>query len=239
LARTLALGLGQGRIAWLSPAPGEGVRVAEPLKALREAVDATGCRALDITVGNDIAVHWLQQPPKSVHSMAELRQVAYVRCSQLYGGGPDAWWVTGDWDAARPFVCAALPQQLVRPLTDATDALRLRVRWRSVWDVACEGRADMIGQQGWNALRSPVAAMVWHCTDGRVDCIARVGTEATQVQADVQEQVDQRVAIERLRDEQLSATPVRWHPMPASPGTADCEAHAALGWRLAPLLGSA
>ncbi len=232
-----ALGFGGGRIAWVNPTL-QGVQTGEPATALRDAAAAYPGRAFDVTAGNDIAVHWLQQPPAAVRSLAEMRQVAQVRCGQLYGGAPDDWWIAGDWDARRPFACAALPRHLVQLVEDTARSVGLRVRWQSAWAAALERRAAAIPADGWNAIRSPAAAMAWHCTDGHVDCIARVGACAAEPQAHLHERVDQRVAMERLHTPHLSTTPVRWHPVPAGPGAAGCEAHAALGWRLASALGS-
>lgn len=234
----LPLGLGDGRIAWRPPG-GAGVQAGEPLATLREAAAAGRGRALHITVGNDVAVHWMQPVPAATRSLEELRQVARWRCSQLFGGAADDWWVAGDWDAGHAFACCALPLGLVRPIDEAARALRRRIRWQSAWAVACERRARAMARDGWNAVRSPSAAIVWHCTRGRVDSIARVGALAQEPQDELQERVGQHARLERSRHPHLAATPVRWHPVPAGHGSAGCEAHAALGWALADRLGRA
>jgi hypothetical protein len=236
--RPVALGLARERIAWM-PAGAAEARAGEPLAMLREAAGSSTRRPLEIIAGNDVAVHWMQAVPSAVQSLAELRRVAQLRCSQLFGGAPADWWVAGDWSAQGAFACAALPSNVAQPVDAAARALRRRIRWRTAWGLACERRARAIAHDGWNALRSPSAAMLWHCTGGRADCVVRMGTVAQEPQQELQERVGQQAAMECVRNPRLAPAPVRWHPIPAIPGQAGCEAHAALGWALAGTLGDA
>ena len=51
---------------------------------------------VDVIVANDVAVHWLQNPPPGVRSLNELRDVAGARCAHLFGGAPSHWHLAGD-----------------------------------------------------------------------------------------------------------------------------------------------
>lgn len=150
-------------------------------------------------VGLGTAVHWLQASPPGVNSLAELRQVAAARCAFLHGGAPEDWIVQADWDAARPFVCAAVRRE------QEPDA-----GWQSAWQVV--RRQAQAG--GWHALESEGHVALWHVRQGHVDAISafaigEVGNAAAAV--------EQRMRLEVVNHFALAAGAIRWHRVPAEP----------------------
>jgi hypothetical protein len=139
--------------------------------ALQEAFGNQKPRSIDVIAGNDVAVHWLQKPPASVASFAELRLVAQARCVHLYGGSPADWRIAGDWHPSRAFVCAALPEDVLLPIEQSLGELGLMPRWHSAWSVLTCGMAQAFPANGWIAVRTPARVVLWHCAHGLVDCI--------------------------------------------------------------------
>lgn len=82
------------------------------LKAAGEGLPR-GQRASRLVLADSLARYWLMVPPVELVSLNELRQVARVRCAQLFGGGAQDWLLAGDWDASHPFVCVAVPVWIV------------------------------------------------------------------------------------------------------------------------------
>jgi hypothetical protein len=133
---------------------------------------------IDIVVGSDLAVHWVQQPPAATRSLPELQLVAAARCAHLHGGAPGHWWVAADWNTRRPFVCAALPRGVAQPLQDACAARGIAARWHTAWGVVASAAAAEFPDDGWSALRTPQRVLLWHCSGGRVDALTGFGVAA-------------------------------------------------------------
>lgn len=227
-----AWGLDARQLAWrpAGDAAGAAARAAHaealPL-ALAQLPPGAG---VDVIVGNDLAVHWLQMPPSSVASLDELRLVAAARCAHLHGGSPRDWWVAAEWDATAPFVCAALPYSAVTPLQQKLAAASVAARWHTAWGVACGLEANTFPADGWSALRSPTRVLLWHCREGRVDCMSMQSVSPDMTDDDANDQALRQIRIESMRDASLAGEPLHWVTMVGRDDAAASEAVAALGF---------
>lgn len=209
---------------------------------------------IDVIAGNDIALHWVQAPPASIASFAELRLVAHARCAHLYGGAPDDWLIAGDWHAGRPFVCAALPKDVVVNIEQQLGEVKLVPRWHSAWGILTTGMAQVFPSDGWSAVRSPARVVLWHCGGSRVDVVATWPVDASEDSGSAARRAGQQMRLEISRsghaddgdlhwldlatDEPIAAsevpgvTPVKPDPRIISPkAVAQTEAAAALALR--------
>lgn len=189
---------------------------------------------VDVICADDVAVHWLQASPPGVQSLGELRQVAAARCAHLFGGSPTGWWVTGDWSATRPFVCAGLPMERVEPLRRALTDAAASARWHTAWGLLCSAQARSIPAEGWSAVRNAARVLLWHCRQGQVTALHAInlGPQTGAAQAD--DAVAQLLRIEALRDPALAPGQVHWvqrpEPAPAWPDGGAAIALAAAPW---------
>ena len=164
--RRVAWGVDAHGIAWQES--GMARELSHEDDAVAHALQAAGSAGVEAIAANELAVHWLQQPPQAIQSLQELRLVAQARCAHLHGGRPDDWWVAGDWTVDRPFVCAALPRAVVQPLQDRCDRQGIRVRWHTVWSLLARHRPASLPNEGWCGMRTASRALLWHCKDGQV-----------------------------------------------------------------------
>jgi hypothetical protein len=182
--------------------------MAASLDALTRA--AARCKRVAVTAALDVAVHWVQAPPRELRSLAELRQVAGVRCAHLHGGAPQDWWVAGDWDVGRPCVCAGLPLELAAPVRDALAAVKVKVQWQTAWTLLCREHAQDFPDHGWSAWRNGSRLVLWHCSAGRVDCLRTIALAPDAADEVAHRLVAQQQALERLRDPSLAADSAHW-----------------------------
>jgi len=208
-ARPVTWGLDVRELAW--PVPGDACASAPHAQALPQAITRLPRgSSVNVIAGHDLAVHWLQSPPDSLASLQELQLVAAARCADLYGGSPQDWWIAGDWSATRPFVCAALPRAVTARLQQTLDAAAVSVRWHTSWSVACGARTNTFPSLGWSALRTPQRVVLWHCDEGRVNCLASHSISPSTPEAVAVEQTTQMAKLEALRDASLTEGPLRW-----------------------------
>ena len=208
-ARPVVWGVDTRNLAW----PGEGVASASAPHAqgLSLAIERLPPGSgVEVIAGHDLAVHWLQSPPASVASLQELQLVAAARCAHLYGDSPHDWWIAADWSVTRPFVCAALPRALTARLQQALDAAGVSVRWHTSWSVACGARTNTFPALGWSALRTPERVVLWHCDEGRVNCLTSHGLSPDTPDAVAAEQSAQLAKLEVVRDASLTDGPLHW-----------------------------
>jgi hypothetical protein len=197
------------------------------------ALGASPGAIVDVIVANTAAVHWIQQPPAQTRSFEELRLVAAARCAHLFGGAPADWWVTGDWTTRRPFVCAALPRAMTRPVQDAVDAHGGSLRWQTAWTLWCSARGCSAPDEGGSALRSARQVLLWHCRGGHVDTLAAFAVTASTAAEEIDTGVVMHMQLEAAGGGPAQPGAVHW----ADTGDAaalESEAHFALA--LAPLL---
>jgi hypothetical protein len=188
------------------------VMVADsPLAEIRlPRAEAAGSGHVDVVAANDLALHWLQTPPARVASLAELHLVAQVRCAHLYGGAPGTWRIAADWRIDKPFVCAALPQDIAARVEDRLANSRRHVRWHSAWGVVARVIAQSFPANGWSAMRTPARTVLWHCRAGDVDCIASWPTSAQVAGEEAAHDAVRRMIVESSRVEDAPAGELYW-----------------------------
>jgi hypothetical protein len=77
---------------------------------------------VSIVLSDELVRLWQVAPPPGSTRMADLEGAAALRFANLFGAAPSGWKVVADWDAAAPFLAAALPQPLLRALEEAAAA---------------------------------------------------------------------------------------------------------------------
>lgn len=214
----LALRDAAGAVRWIGH--GEAGRLGAFIGARRNAM-------VEVVVADDVAVHWVQRPPAGAQGLHELRAVAAARCAHLFGGTPADWWVAGDWQAVRPFVCAAVPRALAQPVRRQLEAAGLRSDWQSAWARLCNRRAREIPAQGWSACRGPGRVTLWSCAGGRVTSVQSFAVPRDADPGHVEARVAERQTLEALNDGAIAPAPVHWLTPSAWQGMAT-EAEAAL-----------
>lgn len=223
-------GLDARDLAWRSTEDAAGAaRHAPHAQALPLALAQLGDGArVAVIAANDIAVHWLQAPPASVASLDELRLVAAARCAHLHGGTPRDWWIAADWNATRPFVCAALPFSVVTPWRRKLATAGISVHWHTAWGVACGRVSNPFPDDGWSALRSPTRLMLWHCRAGHVDCLGMQSVAPSTTDEDANTQVLRQIRVEVMRDPTLAGEAPHWMNIGAQGDANDAEASEAI-----------
>jgi hypothetical protein len=177
---------------------------------LKDAMGAVRPGPVDLIVCNDTALHWLQAPPTSVSSFAELQLVAGARCAHLHGGSPADWRIAADWQTSRPFMCAAVPQDTALKIEQALSELNLKPRWHSAWSVLCCAATRILPPNGWSAVRTPTRVMLWHCRAGRVDCFAAWAVSPTEGSASAARRAIQQMHVENARSGHTGADALHW-----------------------------
>ncbi len=81
------------------------------LAALLAGQDAGGAAACFV-LSDELVRLWQVTPPVQAARLADLEGAAALRFHTLYGEAPAAWHVSADWNAAAPFMAAAIPRQL-------------------------------------------------------------------------------------------------------------------------------
>ena len=80
-----------------------------------------------VVLSDDLVRLWQVTPPQGATRLADLEAAAMLRFNALFGGGAAGWKISADWDAARPFLAAALPLALLEQLTAAASAQHFRL----------------------------------------------------------------------------------------------------------------
>lgn len=225
-----AWGVDARSVAWLGADGRAFEEAGREEGAPRAAAAVPRGRAVDVIASGELAVHWLQHPPEGARTLAELRLAAAARCAHLFGGTAASWWVAGDWETRRPFVCGAVPLSVAEPLRRVAQQQGLQLHWHTAWSVLACARARTIPDHGWSAWRSPSRVLLWHCTQGEVDAITSLVVAAAATRAEIEGQLDMHMRLESARGAAAEAA-VHWVEAAPAGGT---EALAAL--RLAPLL---
>lgn len=123
-------------------------------------------RTARIVVGNDLARHWLLDPPKGAASLREIQAVAQARFAELFAEPIDDWLVAGDWRTKHPFVCVALPKWVVAA-TRGTDLGTLRATLvTSALGRALELFRRKLPNTGWCCVRTPRSLALMYLRGG-------------------------------------------------------------------------
>lgn len=168
-APSLCIGWDSSHLAWRLS--GESRHQLDALHGLRHWQPALPERLREVHViaSHRVAVHWTQQPFEGLRSMDELHRAAAARCALLFGGVAGDWWLAADWQASRPFVCAALPRARLLELQQALGPRAPRLHWHSAAMLQCQSPPSP--PEGWVAARSVRRLLLWHQREGRADAL--------------------------------------------------------------------
>lgn len=182
-------------------------------------------RTIDVVVGADLARHWVQTPPASVASLAELQQVAQARRAHLFGNtlgdAAQTWWIAGDWDARRPFVCASLPAALCADVQAALADAGLVPRWQTLWGLLAQSPPQALPANGWCALRSTSRMLVWHCAGGQVRTLLTLPTNLLEDPGEAAARAWQSVVAECTGAALPASGPLHWLDLAAGNAAVD------------------
>jgi hypothetical protein len=210
------LALDRTQLAWVQGGPSGAPTVGSwsyqdgSVSPLQQAFADAKPGFVDVIACNDVVVHWVQAPPAATASFAELRLVAGARCAYLYGGTPGDWRVAGDWHSTRPFVCCALPQDVVLLIEQRLAELKLLPRWRSAWSVLSYGMPRAFPADGWSAVRGPARVVLWHCRAAQVDCMVIWPIDVQEDITNAARRARQQVHVEISRSGHQSDAHLHW-----------------------------
>ncbi len=105
---------------------------------------------LTVVLADELARLWQVTPPEGSTRLADLEAAAALRFQALYGENAAAWKVAGGWDAARPFLAAAMPRHLLALLEHAAGE-----QGATLVEVVPQFIA------GWNRWRGALGAGAW------------------------------------------------------------------------------
>ena len=72
---------------------------------------------LSVVLADDLTRLWQVTPPPGASRMGDLEGAATLRFQHLFGASGAEWAIRADWDAAKPFLAAAVPLNLLDGLT--------------------------------------------------------------------------------------------------------------------------
>lgn len=227
----LALGLDAGGLACagteLARAEGPWTRplLAGALQAARGR--HPGARAAQLLLAPDLCRHFVLAAPGGLRAFAELRSLAQARAAQLFGDG--TWAVVADWQLARPFACAALPQALLQGLLDAAREAGLVLGIESAVLAALAAAVAARAEAGFVAFATPAHLVLAHGDGGHIDvlrCLRRPAPEGGEALPAV---AAREAARESLRLGRAARAPQWLEPLAVAEG----EGEAAWASRLA------
>lgn len=165
LARSLVVGLNNEGAAWIEHSPlgvaswrtlaWQGASPGQALEMLSLQVERTQLSKCKLVFCPSAVRHWLQLPPLQVASLDELREVASVRCKQLFESasnnarGITEWSVSANWHDSKPFVCTALQKTWADAINAYPNAF---VTSQDLIFLALNQYAAVIPRSGWLAL---------------------------------------------------------------------------------------
>lgn len=83
---------------------------------------------VDVVVADAWCRFWLIAPDPSAHDLPDLRASAAARAQALYELNSADWVIEADWRFDRPFLCCALPRDLLAALRSLAEAGRVPLR---------------------------------------------------------------------------------------------------------------
>jgi hypothetical protein len=213
-----ALGVSAEGVAWQRS---RDAALEDRTAANREALSAaageaihmladSGGKRLRIVFADDLACHWITSPPEGLQSLAELRAVAELRCAELFGDGPKDWLVSGDWQAGRPFVCAAVPRGLAEVLADECARRGLRCERRTALACALQDGAGSLNDDGWTCIRSPRTLSLMHAARGRPRLLRILRQPVDASAQRVTQNAAQALHLEAARSGTPAGEHIRW-----------------------------
>lgn len=171
----LSIGLSTGEIAWrigdgsaqVAGRPARGSELAPHEAHLGDSAGRQPPAAVHVVVGSSVARHWLQVAPPGIRSLAELKALVQSRAEQLFGS--DAGWVVAaDWQATRPFLCAAVPADVDSLASSLARNYGGRARVASSLTKALDRHSSELPAAGWAVLHEPQALHCLYLVDGHL-----------------------------------------------------------------------
>jgi hypothetical protein len=129
--------------------PADGAQALAPgLRRLLADTPAAGA-AVTVVLADELVRMWQVAPPPAASRVADLQAAAALRFQSLFGAPAAGWRIAGSWDAARPFLAAAVPLALLAELRQGAAEQRLHLV-----EIVPQFVAAL---NGWRKLRRPNA----------------------------------------------------------------------------------
>ncbi|MES2317555.1 MAG: hypothetical protein V4631_08665 [Pseudomonadota bacterium] len=120
---------------------------------VRQLLADAGCAGWSATIvlADDLARLWQVTPPQESSRLADLEAAAAVRFQALYGEAASNWQLAAGWDAAKPFMAAAMPRHLLALLQHAAAEQQVTL-------------VEIVPQfvAGWNQWRGAMKPGAWY-----------------------------------------------------------------------------
>jgi hypothetical protein len=165
LARSLVIALNNEGAAWIEHSPlgvaswrtleWQGASSGQALETLSLQVERAQLYGCKLVFCPSTMRHWLQLPPLQVASLDELREVASVRCKQLFESasndarGITEWSVSANWHDSKPFVCTAVQKTWADAINAYPNAFTTS---HDLIFLALKQYAAVMPRSGWLAL---------------------------------------------------------------------------------------
>ena len=82
---------------------------------------------VSVVLADELVRLWQVAPPPGAGRLGDLEAAAALRFQHLFGAGLADWRLSADWDAARPFLAAAVPVPLLAQLETAARSHRFHL----------------------------------------------------------------------------------------------------------------
>lgn len=89
-------------------------RAAWPAQVFSEIAAPT--TAFNVVLADSAVKYFVVAPPQGLQRFSELRNLAQMRAAELFGSDSAQWRISGDWNPSQPFLCCAVPNDLLAPL---------------------------------------------------------------------------------------------------------------------------
>lgn len=195
----------------------------ESLKAV--LVADVPCRQPQLLLGPSLARHWLQAPSTGASYLQELHAIARARAVQLFSmqtpvphhtsNTETGWHVSGDWQASRPFLCAAWPASL--------SLLSLPLRTPLI--TALSAYRTQLPRTGWLAITLANELHLMSIQEGHLGGLRSRRLLPDTNFRDMQDRVTQEWQRDQLRDQAFTKGDQRLHWLHLMPSPVATSAH--------------
>ncbi|MGW8391250.1 hypothetical protein [Pseudoduganella sp. HUAS MS19] len=152
--------------------------VAEALPAALAALLAgrdAGARAASFVLSDELVRLWQVTPPVQAARLADLEGAAALRFHTLFGETPAAWHISADWNAAAPFMAAAVPRLLKAAIDSAAAKHGLTVTGIVPNFVAAWNRhAGALKNDAWFGVAQDNVLALAACEEGKLRAVRHV-----------------------------------------------------------------
>lgn len=144
------------------------------LAALLDGQAASGVAAAFV-LSDELVRLWQVTPPVQSARLADLEGAAALRFYTLYGETPAAWHVSADWNAAAPFMAAAIPRLLKTAIENAAAQHGLSVIAIVPHFVAAWNRhAGALKNDAWFGVTQDSVLALAACENGKLRAVRHV-----------------------------------------------------------------